>query len=506
MARSKRAKNTSAGAAGAGPVEKKKVSGWDRSKFNSMEHRKLKKLGLLTDEGKMKIPGDEMTPNPPEGYRVIFSDFLLRGLSVPVHEFLRGLLFIYGIQLYQLTPNSILHISIFITLCECFLGIHPHWGLWKRIFYLRRNNLRDAIYDVRDVCICVRPEARYFDLKFADSVQGWRKKWLYVKDKTTGNQQYGLTPFDMSQEILRCQSWDAEATPEEVAATEHLIERIKTLQTTRGKELSGVQIIAHFLRIQVQPIQARSGHLWLYCGAGDIARISEDLPVQDLEKLVRRFTSLSLNIFCSFVRDDEMHSEHDASGPAITSASQTLIVSEDPKLPPETTHPPKSPRALKKKPRTGTAGKGIVTAGNSSTPHLDDPITKEMLDMATHFIGFRDEADTLRRALRVAQEHAKELEKKLEASEKARRDAEAKAAKRIGEMYTRNQEQEEDELLDSLTTLEMNCTLARDCLKEARAAFERLFPHFFPKDAVPDKFEPLAKCFTGKDDPVLTHC
>ena len=293
MVRSKHIKNTAASTASAGPVEKKKVSGWDRSKFNPTEHRKLKKLGLLTDEGKMKIPGDETTPNPPEGYRVIFTDFLLRGLSVPVHEFLRGLLFVYGIQLYQLTPNSILHISIFITLCECFLGIHPHWGLWKRIFYLRRNNSRDAIYDVGGVCICVRPEAGYFDLKFADSVQGWRKKWLYVKDETTGDQQYGLAPFDMSQEILRRQSWDAEATPEEIATTEHLMEHIKKLQNTRGKELSGVQILAHFLRIRVQPIQARSGPLWLYSGAGDAARISEDLPVKDLEKLVRRFTSLS---------------------------------------------------------------------------------------------------------------------------------------------------------------------------------------------------------------------
>jgi hypothetical protein len=60
--------------------------------------------------------------------------------------------------------------------------------LWKRIFYLRRNNSRDAIYDVGGVCIYVRPEAEYFDLKFAESVQGWYKKWLYVKDETTGNQ------------------------------------------------------------------------------------------------------------------------------------------------------------------------------------------------------------------------------------------------------------------------------------------------------------------------------
>jgi hypothetical protein len=51
----------------------------------------------------------------------------------------------------------------------------------------------------------------------------------------------------------------------------------------------------------------------------------------------------------------------------------------------------------------------------------------------------------------------------------------------------------------------MNRLLARYCLKEGRAAFERLFPHFFPKDPVPDKFKPLTKCFTGKDDPILAH-
>ncbi|KAK1606146.1 hypothetical protein QYE76_029819 [Lolium multiflorum] len=50
-------------------------------------------------------------------------------IRLPAHEFLRCLLFFYGIQLWQLTPNSILHLSIFITVCEAFLGIDPHWGL-----------------------------------------------------------------------------------------------------------------------------------------------------------------------------------------------------------------------------------------------------------------------------------------------------------------------------------------------------------------------------------------
>ena len=72
-------------------------------------------------------------------------------------------------------------------------------------------------------------------------------------------------------------------------------------------------------------------------------------------------------------------------------------------------------------------------------------------------------------------------------------------------MYTRNQDSEEDALLDTLSVLEMNCTLARDCLKAARIAFERMFPHFFPKTELPDRFELLAKSFTDKGDPVLAH-
>jgi hypothetical protein len=51
-------------------------------------------------------------------------------------------------QLHQVTPNSILHIACFITLCEAFLGIDPHWGLWKHLFHVRRNVSKEEIHDV----------------------------------------------------------------------------------------------------------------------------------------------------------------------------------------------------------------------------------------------------------------------------------------------------------------------------------------------------------------------
>jgi hypothetical protein len=46
------------------------------------------------------FPGDKVVPAPPAGYQVMFLAFLLRGLSLPAHEFLCGLLFVYGVQLH----------------------------------------------------------------------------------------------------------------------------------------------------------------------------------------------------------------------------------------------------------------------------------------------------------------------------------------------------------------------------------------------------------------------
>ncbi|KAK1679668.1 hypothetical protein QYE76_040516 [Lolium multiflorum] len=230
---------------------------WERSKISNQDINMLKRLGLMTKEDAIRFPSEESYPKPPMEYRVSFVDHLIRGLSTPIHDFLRGLLFVYGIQLHQLTPNSILHISIFITLCECFLGIPPNWALWKRIFCLRRNGAHNATYNIGGVVICVRTDVDYFDVR-------WRKKWLYIHEESANSVEHNIVPFDGSARIQRRRSWDAEASEEEKKATEALMARIRHLQNTRGKELSGVQITAYFLRIRVQPLQPKQTRILIW--------------------------------------------------------------------------------------------------------------------------------------------------------------------------------------------------------------------------------------------------
>ena len=46
-------------------------------------------------------------------------------------------MFYYGLDFHDLAPDSILHISSFIVVCEAFLRITPHFGLWLKTFNVK---------------------------------------------------------------------------------------------------------------------------------------------------------------------------------------------------------------------------------------------------------------------------------------------------------------------------------------------------------------------------------
>ena len=116
-----------------------------------------------------------------------------------------------------------MHIACFITLCECFLGIHPHWGLWRHIFFIRHNSTKTAIHNVGRAIISIQPEAEYFDFKMAESIQNWRKKWFYIKDEKAEEQKFGLAPFDPTKPVKKLKSWNQPLTEAELEEIEPLM-------------------------------------------------------------------------------------------------------------------------------------------------------------------------------------------------------------------------------------------------------------------------------------------
>jgi hypothetical protein len=146
---------------------KKQAPNWVPSSFDEADLRKAKKEGFLPASAAVVFLGDEVVPSPPAGYWVMFLAFLLHGVSLPAQEFHRGLLFVYGVQLHQLMPNSLLHIACFITLCEAFLGIEPHWVLWKFLFCLCPSGSLTKIPELGGANVSVRSKSHYLDFKMA---------------------------------------------------------------------------------------------------------------------------------------------------------------------------------------------------------------------------------------------------------------------------------------------------------------------------------------------------
>ncbi|KAK1627149.1 hypothetical protein QYE76_001464 [Lolium multiflorum] len=201
------------------------------SAISNRDINKLHALGFISaSEEDICLPGSVTRPKPPKGFTVMFAAFLFRGLSLPAHEFLRSLLFFYGIQLWQLTPNSILHLSIFITVCEAFLGIEPHWGLWRKIFYVKHHNDSNGPPVVGGVGFVVRKEVDYFDYPMKESVQGWRNKWFYLRDPAVSGRRSNLPPFDDVLVAHKKKSWNNALSPEEKATADELFKQIVTLK------------------------------------------------------------------------------------------------------------------------------------------------------------------------------------------------------------------------------------------------------------------------------------
>jgi hypothetical protein len=107
---------------------------------------------------------------------VIYVPFLLHGLALPISPFFRGLLDFYRLNLTHVNPNSILQISIYVHLCEAFLGVMPHFGLWKYLYHCRPGMAGGQHQLVGGASLEMRRgrKTEYLEIPLKDSIKGWR--------------------------------------------------------------------------------------------------------------------------------------------------------------------------------------------------------------------------------------------------------------------------------------------------------------------------------------------
>ena len=159
-------------------------TGWRKSKMSESVVQDLENMGLLQTQGVIQWRAGEGEDYPMEGTleTVVFHDFVERGLALPMSEFFYALLQFWGIQLHHLTPQSILHLSIFTHFCEAFLGILLHFHLFQHFFTLIPipNAAKPAVIGGCEFVLHLETRDEYLAYNPAGKGNEWKSFWFHV--------------------------------------------------------------------------------------------------------------------------------------------------------------------------------------------------------------------------------------------------------------------------------------------------------------------------------------
>jgi hypothetical protein len=162
--------------------------GWSMSVVMQEHLQNLMSLGYMIAAklATCRVPEDPTSHVPTGGYVVACTAFYERGFGVPSHRFLRSLLQFYGLELYHMTRSGILHMAAFMTLCEAYMGIEPHFNLWNYFFCTRLqqgSDAKTAMFGPVDIYVRSGPEVDpYFLISMPDPLVGWRRAWFLLRD------------------------------------------------------------------------------------------------------------------------------------------------------------------------------------------------------------------------------------------------------------------------------------------------------------------------------------
>jgi hypothetical protein len=125
---------------------------WKKSKLKTEDPLALVNSGFLWEK-EMDLwrpaAGDPYPMEKTPDEIPMFARFVESELAMPTSDFFKGLLRYYGIEYLNLNPNGIFHVSVFVHFYKAFVGIKPHWVLFRKFF---RVKPQPSTNDLRVVC------------------------------------------------------------------------------------------------------------------------------------------------------------------------------------------------------------------------------------------------------------------------------------------------------------------------------------------------------------------
>jgi len=150
--------------------------------------------------------------------------------------------------------------SVFVYLCEAFLGIEPHFDLFRHLFHLKPQP-SSASLDVvggAGVQLRQRMDRIYIPYKLSQKVIDWKPIWFYIENY--GN---SLPPILAGPPVQRAE-WLKK--PIDMSQIPELLEIIASL---KQNGISGEAVAFDWLKRRIQPLQARVTFGFEYQGKND---------------------------------------------------------------------------------------------------------------------------------------------------------------------------------------------------------------------------------------------
>jgi hypothetical protein len=150
--------------------------------------------------------------------------------------------------LVHLAPNSITIIATFIHLCEAFLGITPHFHLWRHFFELKKTG-KGVVVGSISFMLCQNMKSEYINLALPDNTTDWKQGWFYLDNPTPAlKSRTGQIPVVGPQWTNQLATLD----------TQELKPLLGDLEQLKAEGLTGAAVAIIFCRRVIQPLQDRT--------------------------------------------------------------------------------------------------------------------------------------------------------------------------------------------------------------------------------------------------------
>ncbi|KAK1627354.1 hypothetical protein QYE76_001669 [Lolium multiflorum] len=173
-------------------------------------------------------------------------------------------------KISDLGPHSVQEISLFVALCECYLGCPPYFPLWVSIFHGRatRVSKSDQLIPNGGITFQVKSGESFIDMALPKKAQSqWRRFWFYAMEYTPPGEvripQYTLEPSVPRRLNMRSLPRDQEEVVREMRLA---------IQALKDDGLIAANMYNCWLGRRLIPLRSRGHFMWEYQGQNDCTR------------------------------------------------------------------------------------------------------------------------------------------------------------------------------------------------------------------------------------------